>query len=77
MHPRTLVGLGSAAGLLAAAMIAASLVGARAHESAPPRGTHRGSTALLDGIPQQGAALGRPDAPGLLKIGNPPGTMSQ
>jgi protein-disulfide isomerase len=58
---RTYVAVAGVAGLLAAGLIAASLVGARAGESAPP--PTGAKIALLSGIPQQGAVLGRPDAP--------------
>ena len=44
-------------------LIAASLVGAGTGESAPAPAPTGAATALLSGIPQQGAALGRPDAP--------------
>lgn len=61
MDRRAYVLVGAIAGLLATALIAASLVGARAGESASSPSA--GSTAYLSGIPQQGAALGKPDAP--------------
>lgn len=64
MTRRAYAGVAGAAGLLAAALIAASLIGARAGESAPATEVSGGTTsALLSGIPQSGAVLGRPDAP--------------
>jgi protein-disulfide isomerase len=64
MTRRTYALAAAVAGLLATGLIAASLVGARAGESAPPaRSPDRAATTLLSGIPQQGAVLGRPDAP--------------
>lgn len=63
---RAYVGVAATAGVLAAAMVAASLVGARAGGSAQaPRAParHGAATALLRGIPQQGPVLGRTDAP--------------
>jgi protein-disulfide isomerase len=64
MSRRTYVGVAVAAGLLAAALIVASLVGARAGESAPDKNVPaRAASALLRSVPQQGPALGRPDAP--------------
>jgi protein-disulfide isomerase len=46
--------------VLAAALIAASLVGARDKRHAAPAGRH---AALFAGVPQHGAALGNPRAP--------------
>jgi protein-disulfide isomerase len=64
MTRRTYELVAAVAGLLATGLIAASLVGVRAGESAPPaRSPDRAATALLSGIPQHGAVLGRPDAP--------------
>jgi protein-disulfide isomerase len=63
MTRRTYALVAAAAGLLAAGLIAASLVGARAGESAPAQAPRGPAAALLTGIPQQGAALGKSDAP--------------
>jgi protein-disulfide isomerase len=64
MSRRAYVAVGTAAGLLAAGLIAASLIGARSSESAPAKEVPaRAAPALLRGIPQQGPALGRADAP--------------
>jgi protein-disulfide isomerase len=63
MSRRRYAAVAAVAGLLAAGLIAASLVGARKGESAPTRAPTEPTTALLSGIPQQGAALGRADAP--------------
>jgi protein-disulfide isomerase len=63
MTRRTYFAVAAAAGLLATGLIATSFVGARADEPAPPQAPARSATPLLSGIPQQGAALGRPDAP--------------
>src|SRR5262245_8586421 len=63
MTRRTYALVGAIAGLLAAGLVAASLVGVRAGESAPTPGSDSAAMPLLNGIPQQGAALGRPDAP--------------
>jgi protein-disulfide isomerase len=63
MSRRVYVLVAAIAGLLAFGLIAASIVGARDDEWAPPASATRAPSALLSGIPQQGAALGRPDAP--------------
>ncbi|HEU5065324.1 MAG TPA: thioredoxin domain-containing protein [Gaiellaceae bacterium] len=64
MTRRTYVTVGALAGLIAAALIAASILGAQGPEPTQAHRVSGGDTeALLDGIPQQGGALGRPDAP--------------
>src|SRR5262245_36266891 len=64
MTRRAYVVLAAAAALLAAGLITASLVGARTGEPAPKNKVPaRAAPALLRDIPQQGPALGRPDAP--------------
>ena len=58
-------GVGAAV-LIGAALIAAGLVGARSDatpETTPAAAEPAGDAALLRGIPQDGAALGSPDAP--------------
>jgi protein-disulfide isomerase len=64
--PRLLVGVALAgAALLAAALVLASLIGSRRNAAEPPAPVTPAGTrdALLRGIPQAGAVLGRPDAP--------------
>jgi protein-disulfide isomerase len=64
MSRRTYLTVGGLAGLLAAALIAASVFGARGGQSASaeePSGTD--AATLLQGIPQSGSTLGRPAAP--------------
>jgi protein-disulfide isomerase len=52
------------AGLLAAGLVGASVLGARSDRSAPAQTVFADDTAaILDGIPQKGRVLGRPDAP--------------
>lgn len=63
MTRRTYALVAAVAGLLATGLVAASLVGARAGESAPSRTPDRAAAAFLSDIPQKGVALGRPDAP--------------
>jgi len=63
MTRRTYLAVAAAAGLLATGLIATSVIGARADQPAPAKAPVRAAIPLLSGIPQQGAALGRPDAP--------------
>lgn len=64
MTRRTYVTVGALAGLIAAGLIAASVLGAQGTEHAQAHEVFGGDTAaLLDGIPQHRSALGRPDAP--------------
>jgi protein-disulfide isomerase len=63
MTRRAYAGAAGAAGLLAAAVIAASLIGARAGESAPATEVSGGTTSALLSVPQSGSVLGRADAP--------------
>jgi protein-disulfide isomerase len=62
---RLYVAVGAAAALLAAALIGFSALSGDGGESAPPPAAVDGreSTRLFAGIPQNGIALGRPDAP--------------
>jgi len=64
MTRRTYVTVGALAALIASALIATSVLGAQGSEPAEAHKAFGGDTAaLLDGIPQNGAVLGRPDAP--------------
>lgn len=64
MSRRTYVSVGVLAGVLAAALVAASLLGTRGGQSASAEGLSGNDAAtLLDGIPQRGSVLGRPGAP--------------
>jgi len=63
MTRRTYLAVAASAGLLATGLFATSLVGARADEPVAPQPPVRSALPLLNGIPQHGAALGRPDAP--------------
>jgi protein-disulfide isomerase len=64
MGKRTYVVAGVLAGFVAAILIAASVLSASGGKtSAPPRVFGDDTAALLDGIPQNGPVLGRPDAP--------------
>lgn len=60
---RAYTAVAGVAALIAAGLIGASLVGANAEETAVPSQPARAESTLLRGIPQNGAALGRPDAP--------------
>jgi protein-disulfide isomerase len=61
---RTYLTVAGLAGLLAAALIAASLLGARGGQSAAAEDlSGNGAATLFRGIPQSGPALGRPSAP--------------
>jgi protein-disulfide isomerase len=67
---RTIVALTAVAGVaVAAALVAASVVASRGSSSSPsastsaPLAARGGTLALLRGIPQHGATLGRPNAP--------------
>ena len=63
MTRRTYISVAGVAALIAAGLIGASLVGANAEETAAPVQQASVETTLLQGIPQSGTALGRPDAP--------------
>ncbi len=64
MSGRTYALVGVIAAVVAGAMIAASVLGSGGDTPTPPATVSGSDTvALLDGIPQQGAALGRRDAP--------------
>jgi protein-disulfide isomerase len=61
---RTYALVGVIAAVVAGAMIAASVIGSGGDEPTPPaKVSGSDAAALLDGIPEQGPALGRPDAP--------------
>lgn len=60
---RRLVGVAVAACVLAAGLIAASVLGSRDETKSPPEQAVTADRALLAGIPQRGATLGRRDAP--------------
>ncbi len=64
MSRRTYLTVGALAGLVAAALIAASLLGARGAQQASAEELSGSDAAtLLQGIPQSGSTLGRPGAP--------------
>jgi protein-disulfide isomerase len=64
MSKRSYVLVGALAGLLAAALVGASMLGARDDHRAPAQTVFADDTAaILGGIPQKGRVLGRPDAP--------------
>ena len=64
MSKRSYVFVAALAGLFAAALIGASVLGARDDRPAPAQTVFADDTAaILDGIPQKGRVLGRPDAP--------------
>jgi protein-disulfide isomerase len=64
MSRRTYVVVGVLASLVAATLIVASVLSASGGESSAPQKVFGDdTTALLDGIPQKGSVLGRPDAP--------------
>jgi protein-disulfide isomerase len=64
VNKRTYVVAGVVAGLVAAMLIAASVLSASGGEPAAAQRVFGDDTAtLLEGIPQKGLALGRPDAP--------------
>jgi protein-disulfide isomerase len=64
VNKRTYVVAGVVAGLVAAMLIAASVLSASGGEPAAAQKVFGDDTAtLLEGIPQKGPALGRPDAP--------------
>lgn len=64
MSRRTYATVAVVAGLIAAGLIAVSVLTARSEKSAPVQKVFGDDTAaILTGIPQQGAVLGRPDAP--------------
>lgn len=64
MSRRTYVVVGVLASLVAATLIIASVLSAGGDKSAAPQKVFGDDTAaLLDGIPQNGPVLGRPDAP--------------
>ena len=63
MTRRIYISVAGVAALIAAGLIGASLVGANAEETAAPVQQASVETTLLQGIPQSGTALGRPDAP--------------
>ena len=64
MRRRTYLTVGALAGLVAAALIAASLLGARDTQQASAQELSGSDAAtLLQGVPQSGSTLGRPGAP--------------
>ena len=64
MRRRTYLTVGALAGLLAIALIAASLLGARdAQQASAQELSGSDAATLLQGIPQSGSTLGRPGAP--------------
>ncbi len=64
MSKRSYIFVAVLAGLLAAALVGASVLGARDDSPAPAQTVFADdTTAILDGIPQKGRVLGRPDAP--------------
>ena len=64
MSKRSYIFVAAHAGLLATALIGASVLGARDDRPAPaPTVVADDTAAILDGIPQKGRVLGRPDAP--------------
>ena len=64
MSRRTYAAVGAVALIVAAALIAASVIGTRGGEPAQAdQLSPNDAPALLQGIPQSGPALGRPDAP--------------
>jgi protein-disulfide isomerase len=64
MGKRTYAVAGVLAGIVAATLILASVLGASGSKSSAPQKVFGDDTAaLLDGIPQNGPVLGRPDAP--------------
>lgn len=65
MTRRTYIAVAALAGLIAAALIATSLLGTSSADPAPAgdRVFAADTAALLKGIPQSGPVLGRPDAP--------------
>jgi protein-disulfide isomerase len=64
MGKRTYVVVGVLAGLVAATLIVASVLSASGSKTSAPQKVFGDDTAaLLDGIPQKGSVLGRPDAP--------------